>query len=215
MKSVWTSCKWATCFWKSKWTQNVDIVWCVLDSISQGGKVLKSWKTWRIFCTSWIYPKTWRIFCTSWQSDILSSGTVCRVPINIASPALFIIKQKCHRTNEQAQTYFCALLFPEKYFSSWEWCCFVWERLVGLVSLKPWRKQPDSLHDFFRHINENEKNTTKDNLATTWLSFLTIKHWHHYTRLNSSLTFSVRFPSNIALLESEMETVMEFSSKIG
>ena len=86
---------------------------------------------------------------------------------------------------------------------------------MGLVSLKPWRKQPDSLHDFFRHINENEKNTTKDNLATTWLSFLTIKHWHHYTRLNSSLTFSVRFPSNIALLESEMETVMVFSSKIG
>ena len=86
---------------------------------------------------------------------------------------------------------------------------------MGLVSLKPWRKQPDSLHDFFLHINENEKNTTKDNLATTRLSFLTIKHWHHYTRLNSSLTFSVRFPSNIALLESEMETVMEFSSKIG
>ena len=148
--------------WKSKWTQNVDIVWCVLDSISQGGKVLKSWKTWRIFCTSWKSPKTWRIFCTSWHSGILSSGTVCRVPINIASPALFIIKQKCHRTNEQAQTYFCALLFPEKYFSSWEWCCFVWERLVGLVSLKPWRKKPDSLHDFSLHINE--KKTQK----TTW-----------------------------------------------
>ena len=54
---------------------------------------MKSWKTWRIFCTSWIYPKTWRIFCTSWQSGILSSGTVCRVP-NIASLALFIGKQK-------------------------------------------------------------------------------------------------------------------------
>ena len=148
--------------WKSKWTQNVDIVWWVLDSISQEGKVSKSCKTWRIFCTSWISPKTWRIFCTSWHSGILSSGTVCRVP-NIASLALFIGKQKKSQTKEQAQTYFCALLFPEKYFSSWEWCCFVWERLVGLVSLKPWRKQPDSLHDFF--LQMNEKNTTKRQLG--------------------------------------------------
>ena len=35
--------------WKSKWTQNVDIVWWVLDSISQEGKVSKSWKTWEYF----------------------------------------------------------------------------------------------------------------------------------------------------------------------
>ena len=84
---------------------------------------------------------------------------------------------------------------------------------MGLVSLKPWRKQPDSLHDFCLHINE--KKTQKDNLATTRLSFLATKYWHHYTRLNSSLTSSVRFPSNIALLESKMETVMEFSSNFG
>ena len=35
------------------------------------------------------------------------------------------------------------------------------------------------------------KKTQKDNLATTRLSFLTIEYWHHYTWLNSSLTFSV------------------------
>ena len=61
---------------------------------------------------------------------------------------------------------------------------------MGLVSLKPWRKQPDSLHDFSLHINE-KKTPQKDNLATSRLSFLSIKYWHHYTRLNSSLTFSV------------------------